>query len=348
MSISRKRAIVIAPGRGTYNKTELGYLQKHHADKSDFISMIDQYREAQDQIKISDLDGKPSYSLKEHTKGDNAIPLIYACAYGDYQSIDRDKFDIVAVTGNSMGWYIALGCGKSLSEVSTTEVINTMGTMMQESLIGGQLIYPIVDDQWNIIDGKEEELKEIVCDINNKDNLEIFTSIKLGGFVVYGGNEAGIKELYTKLPTAQDRFPLILPNHAAFHTPLQKPISDKALDIFDADIFSMPSVPLIDGRGHVWRPFSTDTNKLKDYTFEHQVCQYYDFTKAIHVAMKEFAPECIIILGPGTTLGGAIAQSLIQIGWDGLHCKEDFTKRQAGSNPILYAMGMDEQRAQVV
>ncbi len=348
MRTSKKRAIVIAPGRGTYNKAELGYLQKHHADKSNFISMIDQYRESQDQIKISELDGKPSYSIKEHTKGDNASPLIYACAYGDYQSINKDKFDIVAVTGNSMGWYVALGCGKSLSEISTTEVINTMGTMMQESLIGGQLIYPIVDDKWNIIDGKENELNDIVENINKTDGSEVFTSIKLGGFVVYGGNEAGIKDLHTKLPIVQDRFPLILPNHAAFHTPLQKPISEKALGMFNSNIFSMPSIPLIDGRGHVWRPFSTDINKLQNYTFEHQVCQYYDFTKAIHVAMKEFAPECIIVLGPGTTLGGAIAQSLIQIGWDDINCKEDFTKRQSGSNPILYAMGIDEQRAQVI
>lgn len=348
MPVSKKRALVIAPGRGTYNKAELGYLQKHHADKAEFISMIDAYRTSKDQITISNLDGKDNYSLKEHTRGDNASPLIYACAYGDYLSIDKDKFDIVAITGNSMGWYIALGCGKALSETSTTDVINTMGTMMQDSLIGGQLIYPIVDDNWNIIEGKEAELASIVDDISAVNGCELHTSIMLGGFIVYGGNDAGIKELHKRLPTVQDRFPLILPNHAAFHTSLQKPISDKALDIFSADIFTAPSVPLIDGRGHIWRPFATDKDKIQSYTFNHQVCQYYDFTRAIQVGMKEFAPDCIIVLGPGTTLGGVIAQSLIQIGWDGLHCKADFIERQKRDSPILYTMGMNEQRTHVV
>ena len=348
MPVSKRRALVIAPGRGTYNKSELGYLQKHHADKAEFISMIDAYRTSKDQTTISDLDGKVNYSLKEHTRGDNASPLIYACAYGDYISIDKDKFDIVAITGNSMGWYIALGCGKALSKTSTTDVINTMGTMMQDSLIGGQLIYPIVDDNWNIIEGIETKLANIIDDVNAVKECEIHTSIKLGGFIVYGGNDAAIKELHKRLPMVQDRFPLILPNHAAFHTSLQKPISDKALDIFSADIFTAPSVPLIDGRGHIWRPHTTDKMDIQDYTFNHQVCEYYDLTRAIQVGMKEFAPDCIIVLGPGTTLGGAIAQSLTQIRWDSLHCKADFIERQKGDSPILYAMGMDEQRIHVV
>ncbi|PCJ99674.1 MAG: acyl carrier protein [Zetaproteobacteria bacterium] len=344
----KKRALVIAPGRGTYNKAELGYLQKHHADKADFISMLDDYRTAQDQIKISELDGQSRYSLREHTRGDNASPLIYACAYGDYLSIDKDKFDIVAITGNSMGWYIALGCGNALSEISTTKVINTMGTIMQDSLIGGQLIYPIVDDNWNIIDGKMDELARITDKINALEGCHLYTSIMLGGFIVYGGNDAAIQMLQETLPPAQERFPLILPNHAAFHTPLQKPMSDKALDIFSSDIFFSPAVPLIDGRGHIWRPFATDQQDIHSYTFDHQVCEYYDFTKAVQVGMKEFAPDCIIVLGPGTTLGGAVAQSLIQIGWDSLHCKLDFIERQKTDNPILYAMGIDEQRAEVI
>jgi [acyl-carrier-protein] S-malonyltransferase len=40
--------------------------------------------------------------------GDNASLLIYACALADFAAIDRDRFEVVAVTGNSMGWYLAL------------------------------------------------------------------------------------------------------------------------------------------------------------------------------------------------------------------------------------------------
>ncbi len=337
----KKRALVIAPGRGTYNKAELGYLYKRHSDKPEFISMIDEYRAAQNQATITDLDQARAYSIKLHTRGDNASPLIYACAYGDYMSIDKDKFDIVAVTGNSMGWYIALGCGGALSDLNTLKLINTMGSMMQSELIGAQLIYPIIDDNWRIIGGKREELMHIMSECG------AYISIELGGFIVFGGSDKAIKALHKKLPPVQERFPLILPNHAAFHTSLQKPISDKALGIFSSDIFNAPNIPLIDGRGAVWQKYSTDSAKIHDYTLNHQVCEYYDFTRAVQVGMKEFAPDCIIILGAGTTLGGAVAQSLIQINWDGISCKGDFTKRQESDNPIIYAMGMDEQRGNV-
>ena len=324
----KKRALLIAPGRGTYNKTELGYLKKYHADKSDFMAMIDDYRHTQNQITISELDQKPQYSVKEHTRGDNASPLIYACAYADYLSIDQEKFDIVAITGNSMGWYIALACGNALSERNALDLINTMGKMMQDSLIGGQLIYPFVDKNWQEIDGKRAELKNLIEDINATEGHDLYISIELGGMIVFAGNDVAIQELQTRLPPIQDRFPLILPNHAAFHTPLQKPISKKALEIFSPGIFNAPAIPLIDGRGHIWRPYATDTQDLYDYTLNHQVCETYDFTKAIQVGMKEYAPDCIIVLGPGTTLGSAIAQSLIQIGWDGLKTKEDYAERQ--------------------
>ena len=346
--MSKKRALVIAPGRGTYNKAELGYLQKHHSDKSDFITMIDEYRQSQGQTSISDLDGKDVYSIREHTRGDNASPLIYGCAYGDFQSIDREQFEIVAVTGNSMGWYIALGCGAALTELNTVTLINTMGTMMQESLIGGQIIYPFVDENWNEIKGKREELAKLAAEINENADCFVDTSIELGGFIVFGANANGIKELMERLPPEQERFPLVLPNHAAFHTELQEPISEKALDIFSPDFFQAPSLPLIDGRGHIWRPNATDLEELYEYTLDHQVCQYYDFTKAVQVGVKEFAPDCIICLGPGTTLGGAIAQSLIQIKWDGLETKQDFIDRQSEKDPVLYAMGIEEQRVKVI
>ena len=44
--MSRKTAIVICPGRGTYNAAELGYLKTHHSDKAELISQIDAVRAA--------------------------------------------------------------------------------------------------------------------------------------------------------------------------------------------------------------------------------------------------------------------------------------------------------------
>ena len=150
MNSKRQRAVVICPGRGTYNKEELGYLQRLHGDKTEIVSLIDDYRDSQGQIKVSELDGMKNYNMRVHTAGENASALIYACALSDYQAINKDAFDIVGVTGNSMGWYIALAVAGALDPDNAITLINTMGSMMTDGLVGGQMIYPIINDDWQI------------------------------------------------------------------------------------------------------------------------------------------------------------------------------------------------------
>ena len=347
----KQKALVICPGRGTYNKEELGYLQRFHAaqrgsEKAEFFARLDSYRERQSQLPVSELDGRQAFSMREHTRGDNASPLIHACAYADFLSIDRQQFDVVAVTGNSMGWYIALAVAQALKEPAAIEVINTMGTLMQESLIGGQMIYPLVDEEWRPIPGRREVLLELMANINQQAEAELYISIELGGMLVFGGNDVALTQLQEQLPSEQGRYPLRLHNHAAFHTPLLKEISDHARRILGPELFGAPTLPMIDGRGHVWHPYSTDTEALHRYTLGHQVYQPYDFSKAVEVSVKEFAPDRVIILGPGNTLGGAVAQALININWQGLSCKADFIRQQK-QDPYVLAMGMEEQRAKV-
>jgi hypothetical protein len=76
------------------------------------------------------------------------------------------------------------------------------------------------------------------------------------------------------------------------------------------------------------------------------VTETYDFTHAIRIAAREFAPDLFIVTGPGTTLGGAVAQSLILADWRGMGSKTDFQTRQQTA-PMLVSMGMDDQRARV-
>ena len=337
--MTKKTALVVAPGRGTYNKEELGYLSRFHGANVELIDAFDEIRSQQGQDPISRLDGAEKYSLSKYSRGDNASGLIYACAYADFYSISRESFDIVAVTGNSMGWYIALACAGALSPVDGFRLVNTMGTYMHETLIGGQVLYPFIDDEWRPHAQKRQALFNL---IDETPNLHL--SIDLGGMIVFGGDAEALEAVEGALEPVGGRFPMRLANHAAFHTPLQKPVSAMGKDALPANMFRQPTVPLVDGRGHSWFPGDNEVTSLWEYTLGPQVTEPYNFTAAIQNGVREFAPDVVIILGPGSTLGGAVAQSLIAHGWRGLGSKSDFIERQK-NDPLILSMGLTDQRA---
>jgi len=342
VSAARKTAVVICPGRGTYNKAELGYLGKYFPD-SGLLSSFDGQREARGQETLSELDGAERFSLAKHTRGDNASGLIFAATLGDFQAINRNAVDVVAVTGNSMGWYSALACAGATTPEDGFRVANTMGTLMQEALIGGQLVYPFLSDDWTSDIARRDALLALASKIDAEPNQTLLPSIHLGGMIVLAGNEAGLKAFEKSVEPIDGRFPMRLGNHAAFHTPLQQPVADKGRADLPKDLFNQPELPLVDGRGAIWWPHATDIDALREYTLGHQVTQTYDFTRAIEVAAREFAPDLFVVTGPGTTLGGAVAQSLILANWRGLDSKEAFKELQR-NNPLLASMGLADQR----
>ncbi|GAA6208872.1 ACP S-malonyltransferase [Cognatishimia sp. WU-CL00825] len=334
----KKTAVVIAPGRGTYNAPEIGYLAQRHADKPDLIRAFDDYRISARQPTLSALDGAESFKMSVHTRGDNASALIYGCAYADYLSIDQAEFDILAITGNSMGWYIALACAGTLSAQNGMRVVNTMGTLMQDHLIGGQILYPYSDENWQEIPGAKQALLDKCTDISNRSGNILSLSIDLGGLLVLAGNEAGIEAFEAELPPIQSRFPMRLKNHAGFHSLLQKPVAALGRAALPESLFQQPKIPLIDGRGAVWYPKASDLSALWDYTLGQQVVAPYDFAATIRMAAREFCPDVFIVLGPGTTLGGSVAQSLIRCNWQGWTSKSDFQAAQK-TRPDLVSMG---------
>ncbi len=339
----RKTAVVVCPGRGTYNKAELGYLGRHFPDAA-LLAAFDVQRAAMGQDTLTALDGAERFSLAQHTRGDNASGLIYAATLGDFLAIDRERIEVVAVTGNSMGWYSALACAGAVSAEDGFTVANTMGTLMQEALIGGQLVYPFLGDDWRPDPARKAALLAVVAEIDARADHTLALSIDLGGMLVLAGDEAGLTAFESAVEPIDGRFPMRLGNHAAFHTYLQAPVAERGRAALAPDLFGQPTLPMIDGRGAVWWPRSTDVPTLRDYTLGAQVTETYDFTRAITVAAREFAPDLFIVTGPGTTLGGAVAQSLILADWRGMGSKADFKIRQ-DSEPLLVSMGMAEQRA---
>jgi [acyl-carrier-protein] S-malonyltransferase len=335
-----RTAVFICPGRGTYGRAELGSLRSF--PDAGLLADFDAARSALGQETLTALDTAEVYSIARHTRGDNASALIYACTYGDF--ITLKDIRIVAVTGNSMGWYSALACAGALSPMAGFQVANTMGRLMQDHLTGGQVIYPVQGEDWVPDPDRRAALLALVAGIAARPDHALALSIDLGGMLVLAGNEAGLAALIAAVP-AMGRFPMRLQNHAAFHTALMAPIAALGRAALP-DHFGQPDLPIIDGRGHIWWPGAVDTSALRDYTLGHQVTEAYDFTRAVTHAAREFAPDLFIIAGPGTTLGGAVAQSLIQANWRGMGSKADFQTLQL-TTPLLVSMGMPDQRATV-
>lgn len=216
-----------------------------------------------------------------------------------------------------------------------------MGALMESDGVGGQLIYPFVDENWRPSRSNERAIGDAVHAGRTLGNA--YLSIRLGGMAVLAGDDAGMAAMEKSLPPAEGRYPFRLARHAAFHTPLLQHVSDKAFSALDPELFQSPALPMIDGRGAVWSPRVSDLEALYNYTLGHQIVETYDFSKSIEIAIKEFAPDRLILAGPGSTLGAPIAQELIRHRWQGLTSKAEFSARQ-NSDPFLIAMGREDQR----
>ena len=336
--MSKERLVIICPGRGSYTRETSNYLVNSNEEFNSFIQWIDEQRKISGRISIRELDSKP-FKMKTHMSGENASPLIYTSTLNDFLSIDKDSYEIVAITGNSMGWYTASTLAGVFTYKTGYHVIQTMGSMMRKNIIGGQIIYPIIDKEWQIDNNiKDKVLSEI-------QSTNAYISISLGGYIVIGAEQKVLDKLLIKLPKI-DQYPLQLPYHAAFHTPLLESISTSAFNRIPESYFNKPAIPLIDGLGNIWSPFSSNISDLYHYTLGTQVTSTYDFTKTISVAIKEFCPDNLVLLGPGNTLGGAVGQILIKNKWNGIDSKKSFSDKQL-NDTYLISMGINDQRKMV-
>lgn len=340
--MTKERVVVVFPGRGSYGASELGYLKRHHSARRDLLDQMDATVAENGGAPASKLDAMTKFSPATHLPGRNASNLIYACALADFAAIDRNKFEVVAVCGNSLGWYMALAAGGALSLANGARVVDAMGGLMEKEGVGGQILYPLTDADWRRDDLQVTRVQKAIQMANRSG--EVFSSIDLGGVAVLAGDNPGLGALMNELPKIDDRYPFRLPRHAAFHTPLMESISAKALCDLPEDMFSQPGTPLIDGRGAVWTPNGTDLSVLHGYTFRTQITEAYDFSKSIEVALKEFAPDRLILTGPGASLGPPVGQILIRHCWKDLQSKADFSALQK-KTPFVLAMGREDQRS---
>ena len=344
--MNRRRALIVCPGRGSYTKESLGYLKSRTPQVRELIGQMDQRRQMNQLPSLTELDSMPSFKPSLHTKGEHASSLIYSCSYGDHSCIDWDLYEPVAVTGNSMGWYTACVLAGAVDPLAGFDLVETMGSMMSGGLIGGQVIHSLAKEDWSYCQKQKEEILKVIEDIK-REGARAEVSIFLGGHIVIGADRQGVKLLLERLPK-KDKFPFQLINHGAFHTSLLQEVSERAFQEVSIESFNSPKVDLIDGRGQVWKSYSCDREKIREYTLGHQVHSAYDFTAAMTKGLKEYNPDCVILLGPGNSLGSAVGQILVNLAWKGMKTKEQFIEQQKGENPFVLSLGIEEQALQVM
>lgn len=342
-----RRVLVVCPGRGSYDRASLGQLAHRQGEAAQILDACDAYRASLDRPTVRALDAAERYQSARHVAGEHASLLTFACAMADLADLDRNRYEVVGVTGNSMGWYTALAASGALALPQAIELVETMGWYQRGNVIGGQLILPChgsghLDDP-STIAAIDEALA--AC---REAGHQTWWSIRLGGYAVLGADRDGLRWLQEHLPSTEQSgrtFPAQLPMHSAFHTPLLQPASEAAQRDLAHLTPVAPQVPLIDGRGYVHRPLHADPRELLRYTLTEQVVAPYDFAMAVRAALAHTGADTVVALGPGNSLGGPLARILVAEGWRGARDKASLAARQASDHPVLLSFGVDEQRA---
>jgi malonyl CoA-acyl carrier protein transacylase len=347
--VSRRRALVVCPGRGSYDRGSLGYLKGRSEAAERVIAACDDRRRAGGRPTVSELDSAEAFRTSSHVAGENASLLTFACSVADFADLSRDRFEVVGVAGNSMGWYTALAVAGALPLEDAIRLVDSMGNQQERNVIGGQVLYPVSDEAWLPSPALLQSVEAALVRVRESGAWAGW-SIRLGGFAVLAGDAEGVKRLLAELPPVArgDRtFPTQLPLHSAFHTPLMQGASERARRELADLAFRPPAVDLVDGRGFVFRPHAADPEAMRDWTLGPQVVAPYDFTTSVLSALHRTAPDVVIALGPGNALGGPLARILVEARWRDARTREDFERRNR-EEPMLLSFGLAPQRSSLV
>ena len=242
------RAVVVCPGRGSYGRAQLGSLPAHDP----IIAALDRVRAARGRPTVTELDRAPTYSPRLHVAGEHASLLTFAASVVDVAALDRAAVDVVGVTGNSMGFYTALHVAGALDLAGAARLVDTLGGYQADNVLGAQLVYPTVDERWRADPALRGAVDVALAQPG------VFLSIQLGGAVVLGVDATGLERARGVLPVLERgglSYPLQLPLHSAFHTPLMAATRARApLDLADLPL-TTPALTLIGGDGTVHRPW---------------------------------------------------------------------------------------------
>jgi acyl transferase domain-containing protein len=334
----RPRAVIACPGRGSYTSASLGSLPPDDP----LVQRAEELRAGYGLEPLLALDGAQRFDPPRHLRPANASPLILLATMLDVEQALADH-DVAAVVGNSLGWYTALAITGALPFDDAFRLVQEMALLQEEPLSedgpGGQVIYPLTDVEWQPDQDLRAAVSAALADADGDG--AVFESIDLGGYAVLAGNERGVAQLMRRLRPVrigQRTYPLRLALHGPYHTPLVAHVAAAAREHLSDLAWQAPAWTLVDGRGVRWTPWSTDPAALRDYTLAEQVTLPYRFATSLRVALREHAPEVVVLPGPGNSLGGICGQLLVAEGYRAIRSRADFESAQRSERPIILSM----------
>jgi malonyl CoA-acyl carrier protein transacylase len=326
-----KRAALFCPGRGSYTKRTMKLLPEDH----EYVAEAEALRAEYGLPSLLELD-RARWDGEVHLRPDHASPLIYLHSMLDAAAAARDH-DIVCVGGNSLGWYTAVAAAGALPFADGFRLVQEMALLQMECPEGGQVLYPLIDDQWRIDPRMTARVAEALAGAPG----EAFPSIDLGGYTVLAGTEKGVAHLLERLPPVEmgpSLYPYRLKHHGPYHTPLLEGVARKAAAQLARLSWGAPRTTLADGRGAQFTPWSTDPAELAAYTLGAQISTPFRFTASVRVALREHAPDLLALPGPGNTLGGICGQVIVAEGYRGIRSRDEFERAQTQEAPPVWSM----------
>ncbi|MCC6671207.1 MAG: ACP S-malonyltransferase [Planctomycetes bacterium] len=320
-------AVLFCPGRGSYGREELGSLQRWlrpDGAVARALAHAGAERVAAGEPTVRELDAAPAFKPGLHLQGRNAAELIWFTTLAALETL-RTRYRIVAIAGNSLGWYTALPAAGVLDPLDGWRLIDTMARL-QATVAGGQILTSCVDGEWRHDAEAAAEVARALDQVNARgaDHF-VARSIRLGGHEVLAGTEAGVQALLATLrrrKVGEREFPFRLAGHGPFHTPLCAGVAEAALPVLTAFAARRPDAYLIDGRGLVHSPWSADPAELLRYTAGEQVVTTFDFTACVRIALREFQPDVLLCAPPGTSLRAPVGHVVLRERWRGLATRE--------------------------
>jgi [acyl-carrier-protein] S-malonyltransferase len=330
------RAAVAFPGRGAYGPSSLNSLPPTHG----WVRRADQLRSDAGLEALSSIDHASQFTPAVHLRPSNAWPLTFVASLLDAERI-ADDHEVVVVVASSTGWYTALAASGALGFDDAFRLVQEMAIAAEEPLpqdaAPAELVYPLTDDAWDRDEVRSTAIDTAVAEVGP----HAARALELGSFSVVAGTADAIGRIGEALPPVSvggRSYPLRLTAADAWHTPLRSAAASAAAERIGSLTWDRPNVTLVDGRGARFTPWSTDPAELATQSLVSHAEAPYDFARAFRVALREYAPEVVLLPGPGASLGAACAQLIVAEGYRGIRSRTEFEAVQAGSAPILLSM----------